>query len=68
MSTAGRTTPNSANRHPMMVMARMAMTARTMAEEMKMAATRALAQLAKEDVPESVSALYGLTKVKFGNE
>jgi malate dehydrogenase (oxaloacetate-decarboxylating)(NADP+) len=35
-------------------------------EEMKMAATRALAALAKEDVPESVSALYGLTNVKFG--
>ncbi len=35
-------------------------------EEMKMAATRALAQLAREDVPESVSTLYGLTNVKFG--
>ncbi len=33
-----------------------------------MAATRALAALAKEDVPESVSALYGLSKVKFGRE
>ena len=29
-------------------------------EEMKMAATRALAALAKEDVPDSVAALYGL--------
>lgn len=37
-------------------------------EEMKMAATRALAQLAKEDVPETVSALYGLSNVKFGPE
>ena len=37
-------------------------------EEMKMAATRALAQLAKEEVPESVAALYGLTNVKFGPE
>ncbi len=35
-------------------------------EAMKMAATRALAQLAKEDVPESVSRLYGLRSVKFG--
>ncbi|MEX2180807.1 MAG: NADP-dependent malic enzyme [Gemmatimonadaceae bacterium] len=35
-------------------------------EEMKMAATRALAALAKEDVPDSVSALYGLSNVKFG--
>ncbi|MCC6774867.1 MAG: NADP-dependent malic enzyme, partial [Gemmatimonadaceae bacterium] len=37
-------------------------------EEMKMAATRALAALAKEDVPDSVSALYGLRKVKFGRD
>src|SRR5687767_9257855 len=35
-------------------------------EEMKMAATRALAALAREEVPESVSALYGLRSVKFG--
>ncbi len=40
--------------------------AREVNEEMKMAATRALAQLAKEDVPESVSRLYGLRTVKFG--
>ena len=35
-------------------------------EEMKMAATRALALLAKQDVPDSVAALYGLRQVKFG--
>ena len=35
-------------------------------EEMKMAATRALALLAREDVPDSVSSLYGLRNVKFG--
>ncbi|MFN2636036.1 MAG: NADP-dependent malic enzyme [Gemmatimonadaceae bacterium] len=35
-------------------------------EEMKMAATRALAALAKEDVPDAVSRLYGLRSVKFG--
>ena len=35
-------------------------------EEMKMAATRALAALAKESVPDSVSRLYGLRSVKFG--
>lgn len=35
-------------------------------EEMKMAATRALAALAKENVPDSVSRLYGLRSVKFG--
>ena len=37
-------------------------------EEMKMAATRALALLAKEDVPDDVAALYGLREVKFGPE
>jgi malate dehydrogenase (oxaloacetate-decarboxylating)(NADP+) len=35
-------------------------------EEMKMAATRALASLAKEAVPDSVAALYGLRNVHFG--
>src|SRR6266545_5746183 len=35
-------------------------------EEMKMAATRALALLAKEDVPDAVAGLYGLRGVKFG--
>ncbi|MFM8567737.1 MAG: NADP-dependent malic enzyme [Gemmatimonadota bacterium] len=40
--------------------------ATTINEEMKMAATHALAALAKEEVPESVAALYGLTNVKFG--
>ena len=37
-------------------------------EEMKMAATRALALLAKQDVPDSVAALYGLRDVHFGSE
>ena len=35
-------------------------------EDMTMAATRALASLARQEVPESVSALYGLRSVKFG--
>jgi len=33
---------------------------------MKMAATRALAALAKEEVPESVTRAYGVEKLKFG--
>jgi malate dehydrogenase (oxaloacetate-decarboxylating)(NADP+) len=37
-------------------------------EEMKMAATRSLALLAKEDVPDSVAGLYGLRDVRFGPE
>ncbi len=35
-------------------------------EEMMMAATRALANLAKQDVPESVSRIYGLNDLSFG--
>ncbi|HET9004426.1 MAG TPA: NADP-dependent malic enzyme [Gemmatimonadaceae bacterium] len=42
--------------------------ATTVNEEMKMAATRALALLARQDVPDSVSALYGMRSVKFGAE
>ncbi len=37
-------------------------------EEMKMAAVRALAKLAKEEVPESVSRAYGGQRFKFGRE
>jgi len=35
-------------------------------EEMKLAATRALAALAKEDVPDSVCRAYGVARLKFG--
>ena len=37
-------------------------------EEMKLAATRALAELAKEDVPDSVCRAYGVERLKFGPE
>jgi len=37
-------------------------------EDMEMAATRALAALAKEEVPESVTRAYGGEKLKFGPE
>jgi malate dehydrogenase (oxaloacetate-decarboxylating)(NADP+) len=40
--------------------------ARAINEEMKLAATRALAELAKEDVPEAVAAAYGQTTFRFG--
>jgi malate dehydrogenase (oxaloacetate-decarboxylating)(NADP+) len=40
--------------------------ARQINEEMEMAATRALAALAKEEVPESVTRAYGVDKLKFG--
>ena len=37
-------------------------------EEMKLAATRALAELAKEDVPDSVCQAYGVERMRFGAE
>jgi malate dehydrogenase (oxaloacetate-decarboxylating)(NADP+) len=37
-------------------------------EEMKLAATRALAALAKEDVPDSVCRAYGVDRIKFGRD
>ncbi len=37
-------------------------------EEMKLAATRALASLAKEDVPDSVCRAYGVDRIRFGPE
>ena len=40
--------------------------ARAINEEMKLAASRALAALARQDVPESVSAAYGGRAFKFG--
>ncbi|MGC1163340.1 MAG: NADP-dependent malic enzyme, partial [Candidatus Sulfotelmatobacter sp.] len=37
-------------------------------EEMKLAATRALAALAKEDVPDTVCRAYGVERLSFGRE
>jgi len=42
--------------------------ATTINEEMKMAATRALASLAKEDVPDSVLRAYAVDRIEFGRE
>jgi malate dehydrogenase (oxaloacetate-decarboxylating)(NADP+) len=42
--------------------------ARAINEEMKIAATNALANLAKEDVPDSVLRAYGLGRLQFGPE
>src|SRR5690606_36006766 len=42
--------------------------ARQINEEMKLAAAHALAELAREDVPDSVLTAYGLTSLKFGRE
>jgi malate dehydrogenase (oxaloacetate-decarboxylating)(NADP+) len=42
--------------------------ARQINEEMKVAASKALAALAKEEVPDSVLRAYGLTSLRFGRE
>ncbi|MBZ0282588.1 MAG: NADP-dependent malic enzyme, partial [Anaerolineae bacterium] len=42
--------------------------ASTINEDMKMAAARALAALAHEDIPDSVLNAYGLTSLKFGRD
>ncbi len=42
--------------------------ATTINEEMKLAATHALASLAKEDVPDSVCRAYGVGRMKFGRD
>ena len=42
--------------------------ARKINEEMEMAATRALAALAKEEVPDAVMRAYGLDRLRFGPE
>src|ERR1019366_1192106 len=40
--------------------------ATTINDEMKLAATRALAELAKQDVPDSVCRIYGVKRMEFG--
>jgi malate dehydrogenase (oxaloacetate-decarboxylating)(NADP+) len=42
--------------------------ATTINDEMKLAATGALAELAREDVPDSVSKTYGVERLQFGPE
>jgi malate dehydrogenase (oxaloacetate-decarboxylating)(NADP+) len=42
--------------------------ARAVNDEMKMAATRALADLAKQDVPDAVRTAYGVERLHFGPE
>jgi len=42
--------------------------AKSINDEMKLAAAKALAQLAKEDVPDSVLKAYGIESLKFGRE
>ncbi|MEO0294764.1 MAG: NADP-dependent malic enzyme [candidate division WOR-3 bacterium] len=42
--------------------------ARKINDEMKLAAAKALAELAKEDVPDSVAKAYGVKRIEFGKD
>ncbi len=69
MATGRSDYPNQVNNvlgFPFIFRGALDVRARAINEEMKLAATRALAALAKEDVPDSVRRAYGLDKLSFG--
>ena len=69
MATGRSDYPNQVNNvlgFPFIFRGALDVRATTINEEMKMAATRALAALAKEDVPDSVCRAYGVARLKFG--
>src|SRR5688500_16342538 len=71
MATGRTDYPNQVNNvlgFPFIFRGALDVRARAINEEMKMAATRALAELAKEDVPESVATAYGVTSFRFGRD
>jgi malate dehydrogenase (oxaloacetate-decarboxylating)(NADP+) len=71
MATGRSDYPNQVNNvlgFPFIFRGALDVRARTINEEMKLAATRALATLAKEDVPDSVLRAYGLARLQFGPE
>jgi malate dehydrogenase (oxaloacetate-decarboxylating)(NADP+) len=71
MATGRSDYPNQVNNvlgFPFIFRGALDVRARGINEEMKMAATRALAALAKEDVPEAVAAAYGERGFRFGRE
>ena len=71
MATGRSDYPNQVNNvlgFPFIFRGALDVRARAINEEMKMAATRALAQLAKEKVPESVINAYGGKEFSFGPE
>src|SRR5215831_16479480 len=59
---------NNALRFPFIFRGALDVHATAINEEMKLAATRALAALAKEDVPDSVCQAYGVERIRFGAE
>jgi malate dehydrogenase (oxaloacetate-decarboxylating)(NADP+) len=71
MATGRSDYPNQVNNvlgFPFIFRGALDVRARAINEEMKLAATRALASLAKEDVPSSVCQAYGVEKIQFGPE
>ncbi len=69
MATGRSDYPNQVNNvlgFPFIFRGALDVRARAINEEMKMAATRALADLAREDVPESVALAYGESAFQFG--
>ncbi len=71
MATGRSDYPNQVNNvlgFPFLFRGALDVRARQINEEMMLAATRALADLAKEDVPQAVAAAYGGEKFTFGRE
>ncbi len=71
MATGRSDYPNQVNNvlgFPFIFRGALDVAAREINEEMKMAAVRALADLAKEDVPDSVIRAYGGKPIRFGRE
>jgi malate dehydrogenase (oxaloacetate-decarboxylating)(NADP+) len=69
MATGRSDYPNQVNNvlgFPFIFRGALDVRARAINEEMKLAATRALAELAKEDVPDSVLRAYGVNRLHFG--
>ena len=71
MATGRSDFPNQVNNvlgFPFIFRGALDVRATTINDEMKLAATRALAALAKEDVPDSVLRAYGVERLEFGRE
>jgi malate dehydrogenase (oxaloacetate-decarboxylating)(NADP+) len=71
MATGRSDYPNQVNNvlgFPFVFRGALDVRARAINEEMKLAATHALAALAREEVPDSVCQAYGVEKIKFGPE
>lgn len=71
MATGRSDYPNQVNNvlgFPFIFRGALDVRARTINTAMKLAATRALAQLARQDVPDSVLRAYGVERMEFGRE